>query len=704
LNALDFYILKNNQWVIVDPPFNWQELLLELSFENNSPASVINSTKLTWKAENAHFINEWVKGGLTGSVGIFEGIPLRIRVCGTQELVFDGIIDLTDSETVYTCDIIECKIRDNRMDMVSQLMDSISFAFLATPTVDGGAGIINPSPTFVGGDYIVIPYQRNDVPDGIAFFTTALAIYNVAEKTYSVANELVGLVTAATTTTALAQVGATILAVFQIIFYVIYLALMILVIIALLKCAFNYLVSPVLSKFGMLAITLFQRACQYFGIGFSSSIFNLPQFRQLVIMPAKNAWAVNQTFTRTIMNNLAGGGIVNQRMQYDDLYNWQNPDPNTGKSFAYGYYDGTCGDFIRAMEDVFNAKAKIILNNSGQPVLHFERWDYIYDLANYQLPQISDQTPFNSQGVFNSNGVSQSGFKTNASDIYSNYYVKYSLDDTDYNTYEYYEGTVCYCTNKPTIVNTRKNVTLQNLKEVNLKFAQAFRKDQNTATEQALIPLWQAASLLVNAVVSITSGINSVINFVTNIVGLPAQLPTTQNGGIQFMPNMPPWSNSGHLLLSDNTTGVPKMFVHGWGTNITNYFDFQQHNITGVTIHQNNKDFIGARALMKNFHFSNLPQTVYPGAPYSSQQAGTPYYNQWLIFENQDIPVCCEEYNLIKNNNIIKTYYGKNARVDSLQWNLFKGMGTIDYRVNIPYTKNLETTYVIDGVVTTTQL
>jgi hypothetical protein len=696
LNALDFYILKQSQWQLVDPPFNWQELLLELSFENNSPSSVINSTKLIWKAENADFINEWVKGGLTGNVGIFEGIPLRVRVCGTQELVFDGIIDLTDSETKFTCDIIECKIRDNRMDMVSQLMDSISFAFLATPVANGGAGIINASPQQYGGDYVVIPYQRNDVPDGLAFFSTALAIYNVAEKTYQITNQLVGIITAISTLSALTPVSATalILAITELVFYIIYIALMILVIIALLKCAFNYLVSPVLNKFGMYALTLFQRACQYFNIGFSSSIFQNTAMNQLVIMPSKQAWANNQTFIRTIMNNIAGGGTVNQRMQYDDLYNWQNG------GYAYGYYDGTCGDFIRAMEDVFNAKAKIILNNAGQPVLHFERWDYIYDLANYQLPNISDQTPFNSEGVFNSNGVSQSAFKTNSSDIYSNYYVKYALDDTDYNTYEYYEGNVCYCTNKPIVINDRQKVTLQNLKEINLRFAHAYRKDQNTATEQALKPLWQAASVIVNTFVGIASGVNWVLNLFN-----PGQpLPTVGNGGLQYMPAQPPFAQSGHLLLSQNTTGIPKMFIAGWQTTINNYFDFQSQPAIGVTVNVNNKDLIGAKALMKNFHFSNLPQTVYPGAPYSTQAAGTPYYNQWLVYENQEIPVCCEEYNQIKNNNIIKTYYGKPARVNSLRWNMFKGMGEIDYRVNIPYTKNLQTTYVIDGVITTTTL
>lgn len=697
MNALDFLILKNNSWTLINPPYNWQELMLELSFENNSPSSVINASKLIWKAENADFINEWIKGGLTNSVGIFEGIPLRIRICGTQELVFDGIIDLTDPESKFTCDIIECKIRDNRMDMVSQLMDSISFAFLATPTSKGGAGIIKPSPINYGGDYVVIPYQRSDIPDYLAFFTTALTVYNIAQIIADVYHNLVALVDAAIAAYSSGSTMSMIIEILKIIAYILYLAALLYMLYQLLKAAFNYLVGPVLSKFGMYAKTLFERACQYFNIGFSSTIFNNTAFNKLVVMPSKSAWAINLTLVSSMMTGVDGGSTINNRMQYDDLYNWQNG------GYAYGYYDGTCGDFIRSMEDVFNAKAKIILNNQGQPVLHFERWDYLYNQSNYQLPNISDQVPFNSQGLFNTTGFSQSGFKTNASEIYSNYYVKYALDDNEYNTYEFYDGNVCYCTNVPIVVNTRNNVTLQNIKEVNLKYAHAHRKNNLTAVEEALIPIWDAASYLTNFAIEIIDPVNEVYNYILGWFDMDP-LPTTGNGGISYMPSMPPWANTGHLLLSNNTTGVPKIFIAGDNVTINNYYDFQSHTISGVNINSNNKGICGARYLMKNFHFSNLPQTVYPGSPYSVQASNTPYFNQWLIYDDQDVPICCEEYNLIKNNNIIKTYINQYGRVNSLRWNLYKGTATIDYRINVPYTKNIKTSFIIDGAITTQQL
>lgn len=669
-------------------PDNWQALMVELSFENGSPMGVLNATKLIWKGESAHYMNEWIATGLQGGVGIMEGIPLVIKICKTQEIVFNGIIDLSDSETKITCDIIEAKIRDKRMDMFTANFERISYYFLTTLPV-GAAGRIDPRPQYLGGDYVVIPYQKNNVPDGLAFFTTGLAIFNIARETYAIANQLLGLVQGGIAASAVVGVGAVILAVFQVIYYTIYFALMALVIFALMRAAFNYLVSPVMTKFGMTAATLMKKACDYFNLGFSSSLTFL--LDREIIMPAKQAWINNQSFTRTLFNNLIGGSQQSNRMEYDDLTNHLNG------GMAYGYWDGTPADFFRAIGDKYNAKAKIILNNAGNPVLHFERWDYIYNLANYTLTNISDQVPFNSKGIFNTTGFSQSAAATNASELPANYMVRYAMDDQDSNTYNYYDGTMCYCTTTPNVVNDTSHVVLQNLVEKNLIFSQAFRKDKLTAEEEALIPLWQAAAAIVNLIIGATNGIDTVINSVLSLISVPP-LPTLANGGLQYMPSMPAFANTGHLLLTNDHTSVPKIFIAGPNQSYNNYFDFQSHTFTGVTVDVNNKDLIGAKALMKNFHFSNLPLTVVPPAPYNQPYvAGASYHNQWILYRGQKIPLCCEEYDLIKNNNIIKNFQGQFARVDSLKWTLFKSMADIDYRVNFKYTNNLKTTFTIDG-------
>lgn len=715
MQSLEFYI--GNPQVQIPEPDNWQALQIELSFENNSPESILNSTKLVWKGANADYMNSWLRGGITGSTpGIFEGIPLTIKICNSSEVVFDGIVDLTDPDTIFACDTISVTIRDKRMDMVSQLMDSVSYAYLATPTSEGGAGVINPAPQSAGGDYVVIPYQKNDIPDYIQFFALGLSIFTIVDKIEDVVTRMAGLVggEGAAIGDTSAKVGAdadgSILGIFLLIGYVVYVGFLLILMHELIKAAFNYLVSPVFTKFGMYAKDLIQKACNYFNIGFSSTIFNSAPFDRLVVMPAKSAWSSNKKFTNTLFNNglLGPYGIsTNTRMEYDDLYNWQARGTSTDLA-AYGYYDGTPGDLIRALEEVFNAKAKIIFNSSGYPVLHFERWDFQYNLANYQMPNISDQTPFNSSGVLFSTGYSQSAFGTNAHELPANYQVRYQLDQSDLNTYNAYEGTMCLCTTRPVSVNNTRNVLLQNLVDRAMPFAQAYRKEEDSIIEVILGKIYTAFATLYTKITGIINIFGNLYNSVQNILSGIVSLPTYQP--IQPISITASFSEKYHMLLSNHVTSVPKLFIAGpsqsYGGLIPSFSDWTNRHFTGVTVDQNNRGGtnmslpnLSSRALMRDFHFSSLPLTRTP----STNQLSSPYppnstyFNQYLTYKNQQIPLCCADYELVKNNNVIKTFDGKEARVQSLGWNLFKGLGQIDYKVRYQYTNNLQASFVIDG-------
>lgn len=671
MQAFEFWAGYPNPLTLtqIPVPDNWQALTLELSFENGSPEAVFNATKLVFKGSNAAIVNAWLEGGLTGGVGIFEGIPLQIKVCPSGEVVFDGIIDLTDAETKFACDIVQVRIRDKRMDMVNQLMDSVSFAYLAS-LPNGAPGKITPGNLLQGqGDYLPVAYQRNDIPDYESYLTLILVMWDIYQISEEIVDAIANMASAiAKAAAAYPAVGLIILFSLEALLWLAYIIVLTIILFSLMKAAVNCLIAPVLTKFGMYAKDLMQKACDYFGLQFQSTIFSHPDYSRLVVMPVKPAYEVDLTFSQFFdqLGNATG------LMEYDDLYNLQHGGD------AFGYYEGTCGQFIRSMEDVFNAKAKIILNTSGQPVLHFERWDFQYILANYQMPNISDQAPFNSHGPFNSTGYSQSAFKTNADEIAANYGVKFALDDSDLNTYNYYDGNSCFCTTRPATVTPGliKNVTLQHLKEVNLEFAHVKRKDQETGMEKLFA---SAYSFVVTLADIATLGIfSSTLNITPSSFNLV-----------------------GHMHLSQDTTGVPKMFIAGppqyySPISISNW---NGRNFTGLTIDPNNKSIIGARTLFKNFHFSNLPKTVVPPAPFNAPYtAGQPYYNQWLKYESQQIPLCCADYDLVKNNNIVKTFDSRFARVDSLSWNPFKGIANLDYRIQTPYTQNLITSFIIDGV------
>lgn len=681
MQKIDFYLGAPLQ--IVPPPDNWMDFTDELSFESESAKSTLNQTKLTWKGVNAAFMNKWFQSGMLGGVGITEGVPLMTKICGTNEVSFNGVCDLTGDDTKWNCDIVEVTIRDRRMDMITNLFDSVSYSFLATSTANGGAGIINPLPISQGGDYVVIPYQINSVPDYVEFFTMGLSIYNIADKIYDVIDTLTSLVTGTTIDFAtLVGAGAAILGIIEIIGYMLYLAAMILIIIDMLFAAFHYLVSPVFTKLGMYAHTLVEKACQYFGLQFNSTILLTAPFNKMVVMPAKPQWASNQTFTRELYNQFMSWTGVQARMQYDDLYNLQHG------GFAYGYWDGTPGDFLRALEDVFNAKMKIIFDVNNNPVLHFERWDYQYNLAQLTLPNISEDAPF------------KQPFKTNASELAANYMVRHAMDDNDLNTYHYYDGSTCYAQTSQIVYSdpTRRNVVLQNLVEKNLVFSLAFRKDKLTACEEVLHVIWNIAAGIVNPIISLANGVVNIVNWVINLFcpncsGIPT---------INHLPANPQWASTGHMLMSNNITSNPKIFLAGAATS-NNWYGYVGVEVSADT-RATNQPSLAASMLMKYFHFASLPLSVAPGAPYTLQAAGTPYFNQWYVYDGQKIPLCCHDFKLIENNNYVTLYDGRQARCRSVKWTQYKGTAMIDYSVRQQYTKNLKVLYTIDGATTTQTL
>ncbi len=658
MQKLDFYISGK----LSPPPDNWQALTVELSFENESPEGVLNATLLIWKGENAGVMNQWFQGGLNGfGYGIFEGIPLTIKICDTQEVLFNGIIDLTDSETKFNCDIVKCRIRDKRMDMITQLFDSISFAYLATPVSDGGAGIINPTTIANGGDYFPIPYQRNNIPDGLETMIAFLSVYETIEMFQKTIKEIIALVDAAVGATAAIGLGAIVATIIELLAWISELIVMIFVLVRLITQLMHEMIGPIPSfkKLGMKVITACERACQYFGLQFSSSIFT-GAYADLVFMPTKLAWEDNRKLSNiitTFFSQLNAPSYT--RMNYDDEYNLSK-----GGS-AYGFPDNTVGQFFRMLEDVFCAKMKIIFNSANQPVLHFERWNYQYKLSPYQLPNISDQAPF------------PQGFGTNASELASNYLIKWATDDSDLNTINTFEGTSCYAQLQPLSVSVLQNVVLKNLTEIEFAFSQGLVKTRLQITEHIFNALWNLMVAIPNAVIGAINTIINIINKVLKFLGA-GSIPT-----IPALPTNPLSTRLGNLLLSNDITNQPKLML------CKSNGDLYANNHTS-------SDPLSAKVLFKNFHYSKLALTV--------DQSGNTYTNQYWTYDNQEIPMCCADYDAIKNNNYIRTFDGQIAKVTSIKWNVFHGKARIDYRINKPFTNNLQVSYMIDGAKSTKSL
>jgi hypothetical protein len=661
MNQFDWYI----NGTLADPPSNWQALELEASFENGSPDAVLNATKLTWKGKWAAYLYSIYTSG-----NIFAAPSLLITVCGTQDVVCNGLIDLTDAGVVLECDSVTVKIVNQQVDLFNDLVQSIDFSTLAAlPSTT--PGYINPKEQGAGGDFISVRYQQNDIPDATSVMQAVLLMYNIVQQANDISSAIENIVGALTNADPLA-LGWEIA---YIVVEVIYILFLVSLIAAEVQAIAGLLIPPVRHKLAMNVYTLCERVCAYFGFGFSSTILSSPQFASLTWMPIKMAWPDNETTLQILFPGFTSNP---QGVEFDDVVNRQK----TG--LAYGYPDENPSDFFRYLEDVFNARTKIILNSSGQSVMHFERWDFQYNLSTLHLPNWSSQVPFTNRP----NPIS-----TNASEANSNYEVDWAVDTQDYNTLSAYNGTSCVCvTTAPNIVtasNGISNTRLVNLEEIDFQFAQAKRKDSLLVTEQIVNDIVSPVVAIANwPIVNVIQPILSTINHVT---------------GSNFSVQTIPWSGYsttlGVMQLSSDMTSTPKLFLVEPGpadsiTSVNWHVAANNRGDTNATVPN-----MSANSLMKYFHFSSLPLTVGPPSYAFTAPAvpGQPYFDLWVKYTNVKIPMCCADYLTVLNNNYVFDYSGAAGLVDSLRWNAYKGEATIDYRVRTNFAPGLTTQFTIDG-------
>lgn len=285
-----------------------------------------------------------------------------------------------------------------------------------------------------------------------------------------------------------------------------------------------------------------------------------------------------------------------------------------------GYYEGSFGNLLRAMKTFFNAK--IIVKDN---VINLERVDFNPSQASYKLPN-----------------VEQKIFGHNFKEWSSNYNIKFVTDLSETNTIDTYEGTVTNVTPQPLVVKN-KDMTLYGgpVRRNDIEFARGVRKTELTPVEDFFDTILKELGPAVNVLE------NALIPSVKN------QVPT--NGVIDTFSN-----RIGMLALSNDYFTQNKLIMYKFGNKAV------EHKVSTNNAVKVNSDY-----LYDNFHYVNS------GTPTDDR----PNANQWKRYTART-NFCKEDYELVKNNNLIFDTQGRVAKIESLRWNVFRKTADINYRVN----------------------
>ena len=441
-------------------PGNLAEITLSANWGTREGVSEqeISTTSIEFVLEDAKRLNQHVADGLTGGVGIFEGLPYKIDIDNTN--IFDGFINLSDDAEFIECEkVIANVVKSGGSDWLNDVADGFSFGFLREQNY------------ITNSDYVVVPYVLNFRPESFVvgqlsittFILTKELIQGVRDVSFSTADflEVIGK---------LNPIGEIISATVKLVALIVYNIAIVVALIKTIKDLVEQFFPPVRRFRGMTIKRMFEVGLNYLGLSFQSTIFNDPLFKKSVFLPSKSK----------------AGGLFGST----DLFG--HPNQN---SAVYNF-----GDFIRSMLSMFNADYKI---QNGTFI--FERRDYWDNLSTYILPDVETNQ---------SNRLSELQYNTN--EFVKNYFISFQTDVQDQNTLQNFSGTNYQVINEPITITNNQMTSGKGLAQIRPPFARATRKNNFTIYELQLLGL----ANLCDQVVNFLGGSSNLGSLISNRIGM----------------------------------------------------------------------------------------------------------------------------------------------------------------------------------------
>ena len=289
--------------VEVTPPKNYEDIDVELNFGRDEVDRSVSISSFEWIDKVAADLKAKFESGLSGGVGVFEGIPHKIILQnGTSSLVLlDGYIDMTSAQfdqDLVTADSVPA--RD--IDWLNDVADGFTFEYLEAK------GIITTS------DYHFVPYVVASVPAYKETFIAILTLVFVGTELNALITDIGG--SSIETGSVIDTLGGAITLIGKLVYAIALVATIVNLILDMIALIIGF----VKYKPCMLLNDLMEKGAQYLGMTYSSPILQSSPWNKMVVIPESYSNPEDQSDNR--------------------ILGFRLPD----RTEQTGYYRGTFGD------------------------------------------------------------------------------------------------------------------------------------------------------------------------------------------------------------------------------------------------------------------------------------------------------------------------------------------------------------------------
>lgn len=414
----------------INAPIEWQDIEIIADFQNDSIQANITTDTFTFVNEARAQILAYIESGKNGGFGIFEGLPFQIQAYSATEslVVFDGFLDFRDGFIDFP-DIQRLEVSISQKQSLSALekrIEGITYAFLKEK------GIITPS-DYTDVRYVVIkPNQAIDIV--IASIVLYLMVKELRQQIRELSRDIASIASAGV-------IGKVIFAIAALIFEIAYTVAIAIAIARLVATLVNALYPIRRTHKAMTLKKLIEKACEYAGYNFSTSIAELDNYTYL---PSNLSVDVTGADAVLIRQGTIKDGIPN--------------------STDYGYL---LTEMLSFCKSLFKAKYAIV---DGTLQLHWEGAQYWLQTANYTLPDVLIEQ-----------------YRYNVEELKANTILCFDTDIIDEWTIENYTGTNYEVILSPIVTRPDKETNLvSGLNQVRFPVALGNRKDTNTVLEDLI--------------------------------------------------------------------------------------------------------------------------------------------------------------------------------------------------------------------------